>query len=141
MLRRISVIAASAAMLAVSTLATVSTLPASAATTRAASSTHKLTFPGEYGLTSWGNYKKTSKGLYLVVCAKDTARSNFASGAVAVAYNSNYSKSVNLGAVAFGHGNTVCRWGTVKYSSHLYTYSLVGRSNGTVKKSGYKKIF
>jgi hypothetical protein len=141
MLRRISVIAASAAMLAVSTLSTVSTLPASAATTQPAATTHKLYFPSIYGLTSWGTYKKTSKGLYLVVCAKDTSRSNFASGAVAVAYNSNYSKSLNLGAVAFGHGNTVCRWGTVKYSSHLRTYSLIGRSNGTIKKTGYKNIF
>jgi hypothetical protein len=140
MLRRISVIAASAAMVAVSALSTVSALPASAATTRPASTTHKLTFPSLPGLASWGTYKKTSKGLYLVVCAKDTG-SNFASGAVAVASNSNYSKSVNLGAVAFGHGITVCRWGPVKYSSHLRTYSLIGRSNGTVKKTGYKHIF
>jgi hypothetical protein len=141
MLRRISLIAASAAMVAVSTLSAVSVMPASAATTQPASTTHKRTFPSMYGLTSWGTYKKTSKGLYLVVCAKDTARANFASGAVAVAYNSNYSKSVNLGAVAFGHGHTVCRWGTLTYSSHLRTWSLIGRSNGTIKKSGYKNIF
>lgn len=141
MLRRISVVAASAAMLAVSTLSAVSALPASAATTQPASTTHKLSFPSLYGLTSWGTYKKTSKGLYLVVCAKDTASSNFASGAVAVAYNSNYSKSVNLGSVAFGRGHTVCRWETVKYSSHLRTYSFIGRSNGTIKRSGYKNIF
>jgi hypothetical protein len=92
------------------------------------------------GLAAWGTYKRGSRSVYLVVCAKDTG-SNFASGAVAVAYNSNYSKSVNLGAVAFGHGITVCRWGPLKYTAHLRTYSLIGRTNGTIRRSGYKTIY
>ncbi len=132
MLRRLSVIAASAAMLA------LSALPASATTQ---SSTHKLSFPRHSGISASGNYKKTSKGIYVNVCAKDTG-SAFAVGAVVVATNRSGSHSSNLGAVAFGHGGSQCRFGTIPYSSHLKTYVITYNSNGTVGyKSGYKKIF
>ncbi len=132
MLRRLSVIAASAAMLA------LSALPASAAPH---SSTHKLSFPSHSGISAWGNYKKTSKGIYVNVCAKDTG-SAFAVGAVVVGTNANGSRQDNLGAVAFGHGTTQCRFGTIRYSSHLKTYLITYNSHGYISyKSGYKKIF
>ena len=128
MLRRLFVIAASAAMLA------LSALPASA-------STPKLSFPGHSGISASGTYKKTSKGIYVNVCAKDTG-SAFAVGAVVVATNSSGSKSSNLGAVAMGHNQTQCRFGTIPYSSHLKTYLIGYTSHGTVAfKTGYKKLF
>ena len=132
MLRRLSVIAASVAMLA------LSALPA-AATTH--SSTHKLAFPRHSGVSAWGTYKLTSKGIYVNVCAKDTG-SAFAVGAVVVATNSSGSRQGNLGAVAMGHGTTQCRFGTIPYSSHLKTYLIGYTSHGTVAfRTGYKKIF
>jgi hypothetical protein len=132
MLRRLSVIAASAAMLA------LSALPASATSH---SSTHKLSFPSHSGISAWGTYKMTSKGIYITACAKDTG-SAFAVGAVAVATNSSGSRSGNLGAVAMGHGTTQCRFGTIRYSSHLKTYLIGYTSHGTVAfKTGFKKIF
>jgi homoaconitase/3-isopropylmalate dehydratase large subunit len=132
MLRRLFVIAASAAMLA------LSALPASATTN---SSTYKLSFPSHGGISAWGNYKKTSKGIYVNVCAKDTG-SAFAVGAVVVGTNSSGSHSSNLGAVAFGHGTTQCRFGTIPYSSHLKTYVVTYNSHGYVSyKSGYRKLF
>jgi hypothetical protein len=132
MLRRLSVIAASAAMLA------LSALPASAAPH---SSTHNLSFPKHGGISASGNYKKTSKGIYVNVCAKDTG-SAFAVGVVVVATNSSGSHSGNLGAVAMGHNNKQCRFGTIPYSSHLKTYLITYNSHGYVSyKSGYKKIF
>ena len=132
MLRRLSVIAATAAMLA------LSALPA-AATTH--SSTHKLSFPRHSGISAWGTYKKTSKGIYVVACAKDTG-SAFAVGAVVVATNSSGSRSSNLGAVAMGHGTTQCRFGTIPYSSHLKTYVISYNGQGFVTyKSGYKRLF
>ena len=132
MLRRLSVIAACAAMLA------LSALPA-AATTH--SSTHKLSFPSHSGVQSWGTYKKTSKGIYVNVCAKDTG-SAFAVGAVVVATNSSGSRSANLGAVALGHGTKQCRFGTIPFSSHLKTYLIGWNSHGFVAfKTGFKKIF
>jgi len=132
MLRRLSVIAASVAMLA------LSALPASATTY---SATHKLSFPSHSGISAWGTYKKTSKGIYVNVCAKDTG-SAFAVGAVVVGTNSSGSLQRNLGAVAFGHGTTQCRFGTIRYSSHLKTYVIFYNSHGTITyKSRYKKIF
>jgi homoaconitase/3-isopropylmalate dehydratase large subunit len=132
MLRRLSVIAAAAAMLV------LSALPAFATTY---SSTHKLAFPSHSGISAWGNYKKTSKGIYVNVCAKDTG-SAFAVGAVVVATNSNGSRSSDLGAVAMGHGTTQCRFGTIRYSAHLKTYIISYNSHGYVSyKSGYRKIF
>lgn len=132
MLRRLSVIAATAAMLA------ASALPAFATTH---TSTHKLAFPGHSGISAWGNYKKTSKGIYVNVCAKDT-KSQFAVGAVVVATNASGSRSSNLGAVAMGHNTTQCRFGTIPYSSHLKTYVIGYTSHGTIAfKTGTKKIF
>ena len=132
MLRRLSVIAATAAMLA------LSALPALATTH---SSTHKLSFPSHGGISSWGTYKKTSKGIYVNVCAKDTG-SAFAVGAVVVATNSSGSRSGNLGAVAMGHGTTTCRFGTIPFSSHLKTYVIGWNSHGFVAfKTRLKKIF
>ena len=116
----------------------LSALPAYAAPH---SSTHKLSFPSHGGISAWGNYKKTSKGIYVNVCAKDTG-SAFAVGAVVVATNSSGSRSGNLGAVAMGHGTTTCRFGTIPYSSHLETYLISYNSHGFVSyRSGYKKIF
>jgi hypothetical protein len=133
MLRRLSVIAASAAMLA------ASALPAFATTQ--SSSTHNLSFPSHSGIKAWGNYKKTSKGIYVNVCAKDTG-SAFAVGAVVVATNASGSKSSNLGAVAMGHGVTQCRFGTIPYSSHLKTYLIGYTSHGTIAfKTSLKKLF
>jgi len=133
MLRRLSVIAACAAMLA------LSALPALATTH--STSTHKLAFPSHSGVSAWGTYKKTSKGIYVNVCAKDTG-SAFAVGAVVVATNSSGSRSANLGAVALGHGTKQCRFGTIPFSSHLKTYLIGWNSHGFVAfKTGFKKIF
>jgi hypothetical protein len=134
MLRRLFVIAASAVMLA------ASALPAFA-TTSTSTSTHRLAFPSHSGISAWGNYKKTSKGIYVNVCAKDTGHA-FAVGAVVVATNSSGSRSRNLGAVAMGHNHTQCRFGTIPYSAHLKTYIISYNSHGFISyKSGYKKIF
>jgi hypothetical protein len=132
MLRRLFVIAAAVAMLA------LSALPA-AATTH--SSTHKLAFPSHSGISAWGTYKKTSKGLYINICAKNRGNA-FAVGAVAVGTSLSGRSSRNLGAVALGHGVTQCRFGTIRFSSHLKTYLIGYTSHGTVAfKTSLKKIF
>jgi hypothetical protein len=134
MMRRISLIAASAAMLA------VSALPASAATM--GSATHKLSFPATSGLKAWGTYTKVSKGLKLNICAEDMSRSIYAVGAVAEASNSTGKFRTNLGAVAFGYHQTICRHMTVRFSSHLKVYSFDANNKGMMThKSKLKKIF
>jgi len=136
MLRRLSVIAASAAMLAASALPAFATTSTSTST-----STHKLAFPSHSGISAWGNYKKTSKGIYVNVYAKDTGNA-FAVAAVVVGTNSNGSRSANLGSVAMGHGVTQYRFGTIRYSSHLETYLIGYTSHGTIAfKTKLKKLF
>jgi hypothetical protein len=126
MLRRISLIAASAAMLA------VSALPATAATMQ--SSTHTLSFPGLYGVKAWGSYDRTSTGVRIDVCAEDTVRGIFAVGAVTLASNASNSRHTNLGAVAFGYHQTVCRSQTLHYTGHLRVYTFIGGNNGRIAK-------
>ena len=134
MLRRISLIAASAAMLA------LSALPASAATMQ--SSTHKLSFPALHGVTAWGNYVKTPKFIRVNVCAVDNARANFAVGAVAVGSNANNTRKANLGAVAIGYHQKVCRSGLIRYTAHLHIYTFIAGNKGKiVKRSVYKKVY
>jgi hypothetical protein len=135
MLRRISLIAASVAMIA------LSALPASATTVQPV--THKLVFAHTvHGIRAWGTYTRFPKFVRLHVCATDTARANFAVGAVAVGSDARYKHSGNLGAVAIGYKQTVCRTGLVRYTAHLRTYTFIGGSNGRiVKRSGWKKIY
>jgi hypothetical protein len=123
MLRRISLIAAATAMLA------LSALPASAATQ---SSTHKLSFPGLHGVTAWGTYVKTSRGVRVNVCANDNAHGIFAAGAVVVASNASKKLHTNIGAVAFGYHQQICRTMTLRYSAHLQVYTFTGTKKGTI---------
>jgi hypothetical protein len=133
MMRRISLAVASAAMLA------VSALPASAAM---ASTPHKLSFPAETGLKAWGTYTKVAKGIKLNVCAQDTSKSIYAVGAVALASNSTYKMHTNLGAVAFGDHETICRTMTLRFTSHLQVYSISMNNKGMIThKSKLKKIY
>ena len=124
MLRRMSLIAASTAMLA------LSALPASAAAT--SSSTHKLSFPGLHGVKAWGTYVKTSRGVRINVCAEDTARGVFAAGGVTVVSNSSRKFHANLGAVAFGYHQAICRSMTLRYTAHLQVYTFTATNKGTI---------
>lgn len=126
MLRRISLIAASAAMLA------LSALPASAATMH--SSTHKLSFPGLHGVKAWGTYDKTSTSVRINVCAEDTGRGVFAVGAVTLASNAGNSRHSELGAVAIGYHQTVCRSQTLHYTGHLRVYTFIAGNKGWITK-------
>jgi len=134
MLRRLFLIAGSAAMLA------LSALPASAAPMH--SSTHKLSFPGLHGVKAWGTYKKVSKGLKVHVCAEDTARGVFASGAVVVVYNSTRKFHTNLGAVAFGYHQSICRDMTLRYSAHMQVYTFTANNKGQINhRSRTRNVF
>ncbi len=126
MLRRISLIAASAAMLA------LSALPASAATMH--SSTHKLSFPGLHGVKAWGTYDKTRTSVRINVCAEDTGRGVFAVGAVTLASNASNSRHSELGAVAIGYHQTVCRSATLHYTGHLRVYTFIAGNKGWITK-------
>ena len=130
MLRRILLVAATAAMVA------LSALPASAATT------HKLYFPGLHAVKAWGNYVKTSKGIKIHVCAEDTVRGVFASGAVVVTSNSTRKLHSNGGAVAIGYHQTVCRNVTLRYTAHMQIYTFTANNKGYINhRSKIKNIF
>jgi hypothetical protein len=133
MMRRISLAVASVAMLA------LSALPASAAM---ASTPHKLSFPAVSGLKAWGTYTKVSKGIKVNVCAEDMSRSIYAVGAVVVVSNSTYKMHSNLGAVAFGYHQTICRSMTLRFTSHMQVYSFTANNKGMMThKTKLKKIY
>ena len=134
MLRRISLIAAAMAILA------LSALPASAATVQ--SGTHKLSFPGLHGVKAWGTYVKTSRGIRVNVCAEDTARNVFAAGAVVVASNASKQFHTNVGAVAFGYHQEICRSLTLRYTAHLQIYTFTGTKKGMIgSRSKTKNVY
>jgi len=134
MLRRLSLIAGSAAIVA------LSALPASAAPMHATA--HKIAFPGLHGVKAWGTWAKVSKGLKVHVCAEDTARGVFASGAVLVASNSTGKLTLTLGAVAFGYHQTICRDMTLRVSAHAKVYTFTANNKGQIThRSKTKKLF
>ena len=134
MLRRLSLIAGSAAMVA------LSALPASAAPMHV--TTHQLHFPGLHGVKAWGTWAKVSRGLKVHVCAEDTARGVFASGAVLVASNSTRKFSTNLGAVAFGYHQSICRDMTLRLSAHAKVYTFTANNKGQINhRSKTKNLF
>ena len=131
MLRRLSTIAAGAAMLA------LSALPASAAT--ASTTTHKLYFPGLSGVSAWGTYTRSGSHVKVHVCAEDTTKGEFAAAAVFLAYNSSYSKHTKGGAVDIGYHDTQCITMNLLYTSHLKIYTFVGGSNGRIARQSKTK--
>ena len=134
MLRRLSLIAGSAAIVA------LSALPASAAPMHATA--HKIAFPGLHGVKAWGTWAKVSKGLKVHVCAEDTAKGVFASGAVLVASNSTGRLTLNLGAVAFGYHQTICRDMTLRVSAHAKVYTFTANNKGQIThRSKTKNLF
>jgi hypothetical protein len=134
MLRRMTTIAAAAAMLG------LSVLPASAATMK--SNTHSISFPGLHGLDAWGNYTKSGANIRINVCVVDTVRGVFAAGAVTVVSNSNNSRHSELGAVAIGYHFGSCTSETLHYTNHLHVYTFIGGNAGTVRaKSKVKSIY
>jgi hypothetical protein len=134
MLRRISTIVAAGAMLA------LSALPASAATLQ--SSNHKISFPGLHGISAWGTYTKSGSKVRIKVCAEDTDHGRFAVGAVTLAYNSSNTKHGELGAVAIGYHETVCRSESLPYTGHLRVYTFVAGNQGKITgKSKTKSIY
>jgi hypothetical protein len=134
MLRRISTIAVSAAMLA------LSAWPASASAATMRSSTHQLSFPSLRGVKAWGNYTKTGTRVRINVCAEDTVRGVFAAGAVTLASNASNSRQSELGAVAIGYHQSVCQSETLHYTGHLRIYTFIGSSRGTIPKRSRTKV-
>ena len=117
----------------------ISALPAFASPQ---TSTHKLYFPSAKGISDWGTYARYGSYVKISICAKDTSKTDFAVGAVAVATNASGSRQGNLGAVAIGPGQTVCRSGRIHYTAHLKTYVFTANSHGYISyRSGFKKIY
>lgn len=126
MLHRLAVIAACVAVLA------LSALPASAATGRI----HLFSIPGVYGVSAWGSYDATGKGVRVTVCVKDTARDVYGAAAAGVAFDSGYHHHNNVGAATIGYNHTQCRVMTTGYTAHLIVEALSGNKNGTVRQHG-----
>ena len=129
MLHRIFVVAACIAVVA------LNALPASAATSRI----HVFSIPGVYGVSAWGSYDETGKGVRVTVCVKDTARDVYGAAAVGVAFDSGYGHHNVVGAATIGYNHTQCRVMTTGYTSHLVVEALSGYKNGKVRQRGKLK--
>ena len=141
MLRRISTIAAAAAMIG------LCALPASAATTNAAHpSEGSFTIPSvDSGVKAWGTYSFTSHDVVRVtVCAKATNGGTPWVIAEAEGYNSSGKEEGTI-AAAVGpqtSGRQSCGTANLRDTAHLKVFSEIGSSAGKiVKKSELKSIF
>jgi len=129
MLRRIAVIAASAATLA------CGGLPASAA----AGPIRAFGIPGVYGVRAWGSYQHTGAKVRVTVCVKDVARGVYGAAAVGLAFDSRFQSHDDVSAAAIGYGHTQCRVTTTRYTGHLVVEALSGYSNGKVRRHSLPK--
>lgn len=145
MLRRISTLIASAALIG------LCAIPASASTTAAHAShsngTHNFTAPsikGRYNVVKgWGSYKKLNAFRVKVTMCTEQTGNAFAVGAEALAYNSSGHTKNIAGIIIQGHkGQKSC--GSITflfYSSHLKVFTFVGKGGHIVAKSSLKKIY
>lgn len=142
MLRRLSVIAASAA-----TVAGIALAPALSASAAPAAphGTVNFTVPSASGaVKAWGHYTLVNAHrLQVTICALQTG-SAFAVGAQAWSYNSNYSQKHDIAAVELnGKGSESC--GTLTFiftTAHLQVHTFIGGNNGRIiKTSKVKKLF
>lgn len=141
MLRRISTLIASAAMVG------LCAIPASASTTAAHATTHKFNAPsikGHYNVVQgWGSYKRLSAArVQVTMCVKQTGNA-FAVGAEALAYNAQGKTKNIAGIILQGHkGQTSCGHTTfLFYGVHLKVFTFVGSAGHVVAKSSLKKIY
>ncbi len=141
MLRRISTLIASAAIVG------LCAIPASASTTAAHSSTHNFTMPsikGHYNVVKgWGSYHKLNAARVRVTACVQQTGNAFAVGAEAVAYNAQGRSKNIAGVILQGHkGQKSC--GTMTflfYGVHLKVFTFVGNGGHIVAKSSMKKIY
>ena len=126
MLRRIAVIAASAATLA------CGALPASAAADRI----HAFSIPGVSGVRAWGSYQDTGAGVRITVCVEDAAPGIYGAAAVGLAFDSSYRRHDDVSAATIGYGHTRCRMMVKRYTGHLVVEALSGYKNGQVRQQG-----
>ena len=126
MLRRISVVAACAAVLA------LGALPVAATTSRV----HVFSIPGVYGVRAWGSYSGTRIGLRVKVYVQDTARTVYGAAAVGVAFDSSYRHHDDVGAATIGYDHTQCRVMATRHTRHLGVEALSGYKNGKVRQRG-----
>jgi hypothetical protein len=126
MLRRISVVAACVAVLA------LSALPAAAATSRI----HTFSIPGVYGVRAWGTYVDVRTKVQITVCVQDTARNVYGAGTVGLVFTSNYQRHNSVGAVTIGYDQTQCHAMVTPYTAHLVVAAFSGGKGGKVHQNG-----
>lgn len=140
MLRRISAIFASIAIVG------FFALPASASPAAAHATTHNFTVPTikkHNVVTAWGNYQKINAArVKVTVCARQTGPA-FAVGAIAVVSNSK-GKTKNIAAVIIKgkRGSGACGHMTfVFYTAHLTVHTFIGQGGRIVATGPVKKIY
>lgn len=132
MLRRIAVIAASAASAAA---LACGALPVPAA----ASPIHRFGIPGVYGVRAWGSYQHTGTKVWVAVCVKDVARDVYGAAAAGLAFDSSYRHHDDVSVTAVGYGHTQCRAMVTRDTEHLVVGALSGYRNGKVRRHGAPK--
>ena len=101
MLRRISILTAASAMLA------LSAWPASA--TALHPKIHSFSIPGLPGVSAWGSYHKTGSSVSVTVCVKDTSKNIDLATAIAIASDKSYRHYKGDIAIAFPMASTLVR--------------------------------
>jgi hypothetical protein len=94
--------------------------------------------PGLHGVKAWEPTRREQGSS----TSAPRIASVFASGAVLVASNSTRKFSTNLGAVAFGYHQTICRDMTLRYSAHAKVYTFTANNKGQINhRSKTKNLF
>lgn len=140
MLRRLSMLAASVAMVG------LCAVPASAATSAAHATTHNFTVPAikKHNLVKgWGSYTKiNSERVHVRICVQQTGNA-FAVGAMAVAYKAN-GQHRNISAfVIEGHkGQKACGQVTfLFYGAHLKVHDFIGKGGRIIFTGPVKTLY
>ena len=133
MLRRISILTAASAMLA------LSAWPASA--TALHPKIHSFSIPGLPGVSAWGSYHKTGSSVSVTVCVKDTSKNIDLATAIAIASDKSYRHYKGDITNAFGDGQHTCKTITAKYTAHLSVSSASVNNKDKAKLSKIKFIY
>jgi len=140
MLRRISIAAASAAILS------LCAAPAFASPGVHHASSGSFSVPSASSVVKgWGNFHLiNSHRVHVQTCAKRIGSSSWV-GVEAIAYNANYSKHSAIASVLGpdtpGASRGVCTQMNLLYTAHLKVFSFVGSGGSITKKSAMKTIY
>ena len=106
------------------------------------STTHKISFPGLHGVKAWGTYAKVKQGPQGPRLRRGHRQGRLRVRGGRGGLELHQEVQTNVGAVAFGYHQSICRDMTLRFSAHAKVYTFTANNKGQINhRSKTKNLF